>query len=104
MTYHEQPYYREYLSLLKELRSVIQKQNEKLKQLKEENTGLGSHIEQLQTELEEIKNQPVPYSEESPSSGNHAPGLFDPLPEEDRVNLKKQISDIIGRIDKHLSS
>ena len=60
-------------------------------ELKKEKTGLVQKISMLETEIENIKKQ------------NHAE-IFNSLDEEEREDLKSKITNLISKIDLHISS
>jgi predicted nucleic acid-binding Zn-ribbon protein len=62
-----------------------------INELKKEKTGLIQKISMLETEIENIKKQ------------NHTE-IFNSLDEEEREDLKSKITNLISKIDLHISS
>ncbi len=121
MTYHDQPYYKEFSDLLTRIQAGVNDLKEENQRLKEENLAFSSHLKELRGQLAEArreaemlqKNKAVgdagqdeaaadrkQHSSEAPPASN--PSLFDTLDDNEKRILRQQIIDLINRIDKHL--
>ena len=121
MTYHDQPYYKEFRDLLTRIQSGVNDLKEENQRLKEENLTFSSQLKELRGQLAEArretellqKNEAVGSTGQDEASTDHKkhstaaspasnPSLFDTLDDNEKRILRQQIIDLINRIDKHL--
>ncbi len=121
MTYHDQPYYKEFRDLLTRIQSGVNDLKEENQDLKEENVSFSSQLKELRGELAKVRkeNELLKKNESSRSAANvessadhkehsfvssHAsnPSLFSTLDDNEKRILRQQIVDLINRIDLHL--
>ncbi len=130
MTYKDQPYYKEYRDLLNRLREQVaelkaekenyQRENRVLtEQLREVRSQLAESRQEIEKLKEELKtdrhfrpeNQasstgtdaPRPNSTDKYHPDDPAPSLFDNLSDTQKIALRQQITELITRIDHHLT-
>ncbi|TVQ71587.1 MAG: hypothetical protein EA363_05655 [Balneolaceae bacterium] len=121
MTYHDQPYYKEFRDLLTRIQSGVNDLKEENQRLKEENLAFSSQLKELRGKLAEAGRQTdqqrtieaVGSTEQdgatadrrqhsSATSPTSDLSLFDTLDDNGKRILRQQIIDLIERIDKHL--
>ncbi|MEX0780392.1 MAG: hypothetical protein WD491_13725 [Balneolales bacterium] len=82
MLFKDQPYYRKFESLLKELKKELGSLKNEKQRLLQENENLREKVNLLQ---------------------NGSSGLFSQLSDDEKHLMRGEISDLINRIDKHIS-
>jgi len=121
VTYHDQPYYKEFRDLLTRIQSGVNDLKEENQRLKEENLAFSSQLKELRGKLAEARretdqhgtNEAVDSAKQDEASADHKqhssttspasnPSLFDTLDDNEKRILRQQIIDLINRIDKHL--
>jgi len=121
VTYHDQPYYKEFRDLLTRIQSGVNDLKEENQRLKEENLAFSSQLKELRGQLAEARreteqdrtNEAVGSAEQDEASADRKqhssatspasnPSLFDTLDDNEKRILRQQIMDLISRIDKHL--
>ncbi len=120
MTYHDQPYYKEFRDLLTRIQSGVNDLKEENQRLKEENNAFSNQLKEIRGQLAEasrtverlrseqasstraVENDAVSGASAAGKSGSHSPGLFNSLDENEKRILRQQIIDLIARVDKHL--
>jgi len=121
VTYHDQPYYKEFRDLLTRIQSGVNDLKEENQRLKDENLEFSSQLKDVRGQLAEASREMDRLKKEQPGktadqgidpldtpgavsgeSGPSSPSLFDTLDENERRILRQQIIDLISRIDKHL--
>ncbi|MEX0680633.1 MAG: hypothetical protein WD097_04560 [Balneolales bacterium] len=126
MTYQDQHYYKEFRNLLNKLQSAVSKLKADNKTLRNENLTLSHELREVRTQLansqkeaerllsqvqqlESLQTQPAPVTHETEEPAD-IPGksvtstLFDQLSDNEKITLRQKITELIGRIDKHLAN
>ncbi|MFO8029719.1 MAG: hypothetical protein R6U28_07645 [Cyclonatronaceae bacterium] len=128
MSYHDQPYYKEFRDLLTRIQSAVAELKTENKRLSEENrefsqelTGVRRKLSEAQNEVERLNDELESASKPASKSSVHpaddsledkdrSPGasraadLFDGFDDNEKRILRQQILDLIQRIDRHLDS
>lgn len=122
MSYHDQPYYKEFRDLLTRIQSAVAELKTEKKRLSEENrefsqelTRVRRQYSEAQSEVERLNDELESASQASahPAAGSrqvkdHSSGasgfvdLFDGFDDNEKRILRQQILDLIQRIDRHL--
>ncbi len=121
MTYHDQPYYKEFRDLLTRIQSGVNDLKEDNQRLKEENQAFSNQLKEVRGQLAEARREVdrlnrehagkkdgphahdgVPRTPDTEETGGPSRTLFDTLDENEKRILRQQIIDLIARIDRHL--
>ncbi len=125
MTYHDQPYYKEFRDLLSRIQSGVtelKKENERLsdetRDLSIELKKVRGELAQAQREVDRLNSEREIRADESGDSGKETNpdlkskyksstgatlSLFDELDDNEKRIIRQQIIEMISRIDKHLN-
>jgi len=125
VTYHDQPYYKEFRDLLSRIQSGVtelKKENERLsgenRDLSNELKEVRGELAQAQREVDRLNSEREVRANESGDSGKEINpmlkseyktstgatlSLFDDLDDKEKRIIRQQIIEMISRIDKHLN-
>jgi cell division septum initiation protein DivIVA len=121
VTYHDQPYYKEFRDLLTRIQAGVNDLKEENQRLKEENHTFSNQLKEVrgmladaQREVDRLQTGQTDTSGKlrehdtasrgpaSDGTGRPSQTLFDSLDENEKRILRQQIIDMIARIDRHL--
>lgn len=105
VTYKEESYYKEYRILLNRVARAADELKFENEKLLRENTSLSKELREVRALAAELSKEAERLRselEQRPETQTNS--LFEELSDTERIALKQEIGDLIGRIDKHLSA